>query len=230
MVAVGYLAAARQRWLAVLGIVILILGIFITYSRPTAIVMVLGVVVFFFLRSGKRISITWRAAVGILGLAGLAAAILLIALPRSFVGTVFFRFGMWQQTLAFFQKFPSTLLLGGGFPRILYDPFAVWDTHNMYLFLAVSYGVPGLLVFLAMFGHIIRGGWRVFSSSFQNPMAPHAAAALSALACFLIRGFVESQVNELDLRFAFVFFLVYAAETLREELPRPLPIPMTTPA
>jgi hypothetical protein len=218
MILVGCAGAVKRRWLAILGILAISLGIFVTYSRSTAIVMVIGVILFLFLQRKSGISISRRMIIAVLALIAMISTALLLLLPRSLVGSVFFRFEMWQQVFGYIQAFPNTLLGGGGFPRIVAHPYDVWDTHNMYLYLLVAYGIPGLLLFLAPIGHILWKGWKIFSGVRQHAIDPHAAAAISALACFLFRGMMESQVNEMDLRMAFVLFFVYAAATVRDEL------------
>jgi hypothetical protein len=225
MILIGYVAIAKRKWLPILGIVIITLGIFATYSRSTAVVMALGIAFFFFLRKKNGINISRRKAAAFLALIALVPIVMLFFLPRSLVGSFFSRFDMWNRILIYLQKFPNTYLTGGGFPRIVFYPFEVWDTHSTYLYLVVAYGIPGLLLFLVFFGSFLREGWKNISNVLQPPMDAHAAAALSALACFLIRGLVESQINEIDWRMSFVLFLAYAAWTIHGELPKPSPVP-----
>ncbi len=221
MILLGYLAFKQRRGAAILGILIVTLGIFVTYSRSTIIVMGLGIFAFLIIQKWKAIHISLRGVILVIAFLSILSILLLFLLPRSFVGSIFYRFGMWQQAYAYFVDFPQTVWSGGGFPKIGWSPYEVWDTHNMYLFLIVQYGVPGLLLFLGMLTLALREGRNLFSRASPVRVNPHAVAAFCALAGFIIRGMAESQINELDLRVAFIFFLAYAVETFRRGISEP---------
>jgi hypothetical protein len=212
MILLGCFSHKKLRWLIFAGLLMIGAGIFVTYSRATAIAMGVGVIGFlvcYFLPT-KGISV-WK---GILS-SGIFIGVLCVAvllLPNTISGSVFFRFGFWEQILLFIQNNPFVLLIGGGFPQI--GAYGVWDSHNMYLYVLIQYGIPGFLLFSAMIISIFRENnhsrWIFSRQSFHT----ESAAVVGALAGFLVRGFAESQMNELDLKMAFILFLLYAAAVL----------------
>lgn len=222
MIFLGYSVSTKSRWPSILGMAITALGIFATYSRSTAVVMPLGLVIFLFLRKRMRISVSRRVIAVFITLAILLLLVMLLFLPRPLVGSFISRFDVWQRILIYLQDFPATLLIGGGFPQIIFYPYEVWDSHSIYLYLLVAYGIPGLLLFLIPLLFFIRKSWGRIRDILQSPMEAHASAAIAALICFLIRGIAESQVNEIDWRMAFVLFFSYAAGTIHGEDDAPM--------
>jgi hypothetical protein len=81
-----------------------------------------------------------------------------------FFGTFTGRVSLWSSVVPIVTFSPQTFLFGSGtnLPMGIYNGLAVADPHNAYLYMLVHYGLPGLIIYFAVIGIIMRHGWQSY--------------------------------------------------------------------
>ena len=156
-----------------LGVGLLIAGLVITESRAgyMAALFGMGLLLLFFFRK------LW-IAYGLVGTGGLVAFFQLQAHPglEAFIGagtvtTWESRKEVWSRALYMIQDFPFTGIGAGTYGTVansLYPFFinssdpALPHSHNLFLQVAVDFGIPSLVAFTALFTAAIFLGWKAY--------------------------------------------------------------------
>ena len=189
-----------------LGVGLLISSLLVTESRAgyTAALFGMGLLLLFFFRK------LW-IAYGLVGTGGLAAFFLLPAHLRleAFItaGTVTTwesRKEVWSRALYMIQDFPFTGIGAGTYGTVanLLYPFFINSSdpplphsHNLFLQVAVDFGVPSLVAFTALFTAAILLGWKAyrrFEAQRQVLGATLACGYLSGLSAMLVHGLLDA--------------------------------------
>ncbi|GAB1421502.1 O-antigen ligase family protein [Anaerolineales bacterium] len=156
----------HSRWLNLLILACVGLGLLLTFSRASFLAFGVGVVLMAFLRYRKLIPLM------------IIAGLLFLMLPQTqdyierlvdaFQGedlATQMRVGEWSDSIDLIREFP---LLGIGFtgtPRIgLYA-----DVANMYLIMGNKIGLMGVIVFLTAMGAVLTYGYKNLARAFPDP-------------------------------------------------------------
>jgi hypothetical protein len=108
-------------------------------------------------------------------------------------GTIVSRIELWLATWNIVQSDPFVAVLGSGGPQLVHQPlFTIEYTnaHNAWLDQALTYGVPGLVLYLATYLTALRSLARVIDSA-GHPTRAVALATFAALVAILGESFFE---------------------------------------
>lgn len=122
--------------------------------------------------------------------------------------------GMWDKYVATY--IPPTVNY-----YFQYQPEHILNPHNLYLTMAVFWGLPALILFILFVTHILKSGLFIVHKYCRNEYGRIIVYVLCAVICFLIGGFfggeehfftgdnIESGIF-LDFSKGFIFFLLAA--------------------
>ncbi|MBC8512600.1 MAG: O-antigen ligase family protein [Dehalococcoidia bacterium] len=214
MICLG-LSTSQPRWrfLAPLGAILLMIGIFLTYSKSAVAGAAISIVVLIALRlkGGKPlVLVTGLCAM----LVPAAALIFLALLPQGgftshpILSTFFWRVGVWRDTLQIIQSHPEILLIGNGDGMLaaLY-PFVFFHPHNLFLYFLLDYGIVGLVFIIAVGWTIVNRGVMLYQRHLAR-REPLLLALWMALLNTFILGLAEAAFICIELR---MIFLIVAA-------------------
>jgi putative inorganic carbon (HCO3(-)) transporter len=113
------------------------------------------------------------------------------------------RLEIWSRAIWIVQDFPFTgvgMGLYGDVVEVLYPLFSfppgeIPHAHNLFLQIAVDLGIPGLVVWLALVGHIGGACWCIYSHACRNNHLQAKVLATGQLcsgAALLIHGLVDA--------------------------------------
>lgn len=184
------LSTKWQKW-AYAGAVLQLLGILAAATRGTLLALIVAgfVALLYFAWRGEKYRTHARV-----GLAGVLIAAALFFVFRAQLASVPFapiqrlaaislsdttvesRLFIWQNIVAGALQNPKELLLGVGSEHIavlfnrFYDPTKIVEqwfdrTHNAFLDYLVQYGIPGLMLYLALIAVFVYESWRLLASA-----------------------------------------------------------------
>ncbi len=118
------------------------------------------------------------------------------------------RFFMWYGAVRIWLDHPILGVGTGGYKTALAarageDAPPIAHPHNDLLYMAVSYGLPGIAAFFWLFGELLKNGWR-------SRETPAGAFVLRATLVILVSGLLNAQT--LDARMAFLLALTAGAQ------------------
>jgi O-antigen ligase len=99
-------------------------------------------------------------------------------------------------------------------------------THNMYLMLMAEQGLVGLLLYLSLIAILAYRGWAIWQEASTQPVADIGRALLVYAAFLMLYGFFSHNVLE-EPHGIFLMAFLWAV-TLRERLPRPRSVTLTS--
>ncbi|HEX5689973.1 MAG TPA: hypothetical protein VFX76_08220, partial [Roseiflexaceae bacterium] len=226
MVLLGWRTTSWWRLLKPVLLVAIVLALFWAYAKASLVVMAVAIVIFWvqrWFRSGRVLLL----ATGI-GLLLLVVGLLIAArlIPAVLLGTLYWRFGLWEAAIRVMGEYPAILLVGNGIESFAQQAY-YGQPHNTYLFMLLEYGMFGPLWLLAVMCVIGIRGWRARSHAWLR-REPLLSALWIALFGYFAVGLVET--NLLDIESRMIFFLVIAcftglARELRAETRRAVPPP-----
>jgi len=211
----------RRRWLYGLGLLVVSVTLYLTFSRGALLLglpaSVMAMTLFYF---GRRQGVRWRKMIGVtaasLGLALLALLPLsqterfrtILAVSEGSTG--FFRLKVWQAAL---RMVADHWPLGVGLDNFLYQyrtrymlPEA-WQEpnlshpHNLVLDYATRLGVGGVALLIWLQWAFWSAAWRLY----QKRPGPLVLGLMGSMVVFLSHGLVDHAYFLVDL--AFIFFL-----------------------
>lgn len=201
MVAVGWPAAVWKRLLRASILLILLLGLVWTYAKASlAITLLILLGIWMKDRVRCRGQLVLICLMLILGGSILGWA-LLRDLPPTYLATLRWRINLWHTALEVFGNRPAILLIGNGIRRFA-ESAAYPQPHSLILYIALSYGVPGLCLVLGMIFHLLRQVWpgqRLHIIAHETLLR---ALWLGLLGYFAI-GLVESNLMGMESRMLF---------------------------
>jgi O-antigen ligase len=206
MIALGWSANGRLRWLKIMLIVPLALALFWAYAKASLVVMAFAVILFLVQHwvKSSRLLLMAIGAVLLVGVATLVVASQLV--PDALLATLHWRIGLWRTALELIGRQPMILLFGNGMEDYAQHAYYA-QPHNVYLFLLLQYGLVGLCWVALVLVSIWRRGWFARSRGWMHH-EPLLAAYWIALLGFFLIGMVESTLLEIESR---MLFLLVAA-------------------
>jgi len=185
---------------------LMLLVMFLTQSRGAFLALFPVLLLFFLLRwSRYRIQI-FSIVATILLVGGFATAIVVVQSPVAWsllIQSASGRLEIWSRAVWIIQDFPFTGV-GMGlygevvealYPLFSFPPGEIPHAHNLFLQIAVDLGIPGLVVWLALVGHIGATSWCSYSHACRNNLHQAkvlATGQLSSGAALLIHGLVDA--------------------------------------
>jgi O-antigen ligase len=153
----------------------------------------------------SRLLLALLTGLGVLG-GALLAVTLSRLLPGVFLDTFYWRAGLWATGLQVIAREPWILLTGDGV--IVFGQVAYYgQPHNVYIYLLLENGLPGLVWALAALGLIWRqGSYGRRTGLFARE--PRLIALWTAQIGFFVIGLVESNLQGVEGRM--LFLIVYA--------------------
>ena len=214
MVMLGYALATKTLWARVMT-VLTGLALILSFSKTSIIMMVVLLAAFVISRQNRERKI--RIYFYLLGFAvfGLAAAVFLVKyLPPEIFTTLDWRVGLWRIALNTIGKNPLILIAGNGMD--LFGDAAYWpQPHSLYVFFLLQYGLPGLLLLLAVFLNTIHSGFSMVSRLVSGEKFLIIGVWLSILVYALI-GFTESSLFSIEDRMIFLTHIAFFIGLSRE--------------
>jgi len=204
LISIGLALGRKLKWVAALGAVFFAASLYLSDARGVEA----G-----FLRASALIALSYapfpakglRYVILTVIVATMAGAVLLVvAAPRAgFFSTLWLRVNLWQAALGYFRRFPTTLLLGAG-SGLKIPPTATWaevlapeDPHNLYLYATMHYGLPGLLIMIAVGWKAIALGWQRYKRG-ELAGDPLLRSVWAAWLAFPVMGGLDSYFNKVE--------------------------------
>jgi O-antigen ligase len=215
----GLLPDRKKRILAILGVIFFGASLYLSYYRTLFLGVGFALAVFFLLRTKLPTRLVgWLiAGMAALGVAGSVLALNLFP-TMDFFTNLWFRVRLWQSSLASLQREPIILLLGSGFapsPELL-RAAARSDPHNAYLYMVMHYGLPGLLLFIAIIWIVMREGWKAYrDGTFRRE--PLLAAIFSGFLAWFLTGLIDSRLSIPEWQMMFMLVLALFFSRLHPE-------------
>jgi O-antigen ligase len=214
MTAIGFFFNPGKRALKLLVILIIGVGLYFTYAKASLIMILATVSIFLLLRVFKRnrtllpvSPVLIAAAVPVLWLAAQSV-------PALLLGTFQWRVNLWEVGLKILLENPQILLFGNGMD--LFEQKAFYgQPHNVYVYLILQYGLFGLSWFISLFLLLFLQGWKARSKRLMDN-EPLLAASWVALLGFFAIGFVESNLQGVEIRTMFFTYLICFTGLLKE--------------
>ena len=133
--------------------------------------------------------------------------VILPILDTTLLETFYWRVNLWERSLALLRTDPQVLLTGNGLDQLIeVFPPGISEPHNVFVFMALQYGLLGLglqIVFVIAFILVAINDVRT-GVFFVEPLLGGIWAALFG---FMLVGLVESNLQEIELRMLY-FFLI----------------------
>ncbi|MFN2244495.1 MAG: O-antigen ligase family protein [Anaerolineae bacterium] len=209
---IGFALGARRPWLRIAcTLASLFAGavLVLTQSRGALVGLALAVVVMFivwnrwFLLAIPAGIIGGMAAVGALG-AAQVGEFMLSGTTTSAVASMEGRLAIWARALAMIRDFPVTGIGLGMFDYLLDLLYPLFDVapetdifhpHNLFLFQAVSSGLPGLIALLALLFLLLVLAAKSIRWSQRSEAWPLALGLLGALVAYVGHGLFDNPTS-----------------------------------
>ncbi|MCX6025572.1 MAG: O-antigen ligase family protein, partial [Chloroflexi bacterium] len=190
MISIGGVMQKGKRWAWALGVVFFGASLYLSYYRGLLIGLGMAVAAF------TLIMVPLPRRLVSAGLVALPILIILASVfgyalkpSAAFFETLRFRINLWQDVLNYIRSDPWILAFGAGYHSgsAFQLSQARADPHNVYLYMLMHYGLPGVLILVAMMGQAVLLGWRAYvrGAMTQRPI-------LAALWAGLLAWFVTS--------------------------------------
>ncbi|WP_420645360.1 O-antigen ligase family protein [Candidatus Leptofilum sp.] len=225
--AVLILTQSRSGWLAGVGslyLLVLLWTAVLPKSHPqrknlliTSITLTLLGIITFFLIGPDRLTAFWQdpaqeTAVGSFGSLG-------------------FRQELWRWTLVMMQDFPFTGIGLGSIQHVIrrlypvmIDPgYPLTHAHNVFLQMAVDYGLFGLILYLALIGILLAMLWR--TARYQPRWRPYALGFAASLLAYHIYGLGDVLDSKTNLVIWLMYGLIASLHQLTLDIPQAAPSP-----
>ncbi len=202
LTALGWPVKGRQHWVKVPVILLLSVALFWTYAKASLLVMLFSIVGFEFARRMKSWGQFLVVSAGLVLCGGTITWFISRQVPPAYLATFWWRVNLWQTALRVIRDSPGVLLVGNGME--MFAAQAIYpQPHNLYLYLLLVYGLPGLGLVLGIAWYLLRCGWvahrrRLFR---QEPLL--GALWIGLMGYFAI-GLVESNLMGIGSRMVFL--------------------------
>ncbi len=203
MIALGQLQERRNKLLFFILVVIPIaFSLYYTYAKASLLVA-LSLLPVYWLNHRVR---STSALLGILGAGLIMGAFVLWQTIRYVPSTTFitfwWRIGLWQIGVDLLGNYPQVLLFGNGLDIFAQTAY-YGQPHNLYLYLLLQYGLPGLVLVLILGGYFWTLGFRLRKSGLLK-VNPMLAALWFAVTGYFAIGLVESSLMGIESRMIFM--------------------------
>jgi hypothetical protein len=215
MVALGeFYKSSKKLPFFIVIILPIALSLYWTYAKATLLVLA-GLIPFTWLERRLSSNKTFWAFVSM----GLIAGLMIIwqitkYIPPALLVTFWWRIGLWNTGLITLGNFPHVLLFGNGLD-IFANSAYYGQPHNLYLYIVLQYGLPGLLIVILLALYILKKGNRLRRSGWMRSEPVLATLWLGLLGYFAI-GLVESNLMGVENRAIFMTLVACFAGLARE--------------
>ena len=214
MILLGYAWATKTLWAKVLAIPI-VLALILSFSKTSIIMMAILLAAFVISQQSRERKIKIYFYLSFSTVFGLAAAIFLLKyLPLEIFTTLYWRFGLWQIALDTIVKFPLILMIGNGLELFGSNAY-YWQPHSLYVSFLLLYGVPGLLLILAILLNTVHSGYYLLSRYVSHEKFMVIGVWFSILVFFLV-GMTESSLLSIEDRMIFLTHIAFLIGLRRE--------------
>lgn len=207
----GWLMRGSPLWTPLKSVIVTVLAvtIYFTYAKASLISVVITLALVWFIYLFRRAELILSILLVSLGVSFLIF-ILVVILPildTTLLETFYWRVDLWERSLALLRTDPQVLLTGNGLDQLIeVFPPGISEPHNVFVFMALQYGLLGLglhIVFVIAFILVAINDART-GVFFAEPLLGGIWAALFG---FMLVGLVESNLQEIELRMLY-FFLI----------------------
>jgi hypothetical protein len=209
LIALGFLHDRRKRWIALALVLLFGFSLYLSYYRTLLLGLgfALALYILLWLRPSPRLLAVSAAGLSILAVAASALA-LQLAPNLSFFNNLWFRINLWHKAFTFIQQSPIILLFGSGFnpSAALSSAAARVDPHDVFLYMLMHYGIPGLLIFLGIIWVILRKGWLAYRDGLLLHRPVLAALWVGWIAWFLT-DLIDSRLTTPEWQMLFIAVL-----------------------
>ncbi len=219
MMALGQAYDARppRRMLIAVGVVLPIaLALLWTYAKTSLLVAVAGAVLLSVMQWCSSYVLCLLMVAAGFGAAVWATSSLASHLPPTWLGTVWWRVGLWADAVATIRDHPSILIFGNGLTRFAERAY-YGQPHNLYLYLLLTYGVAGVLWAVALAVYLLRSGMSLARIGIMTSQSRLAGAWIAVLGYFVI-GVAESNLMGIEARMIFMTVAACFVGLAREAL------------
>lgn len=223
LILVGLVLKNRQKFTFVLHLLLIAFAFYGSYAKTAYLAALLSIVLMVaFWRFRKPENLLFFGAMLIFA-AVLAATIAAQILPAAVWNTFWWRVNLWQAALQLLQSNPQILVWGNGMNQFGQVAF-YGQPHNLYVYVTLAYGLPGLLLLLASFGAIVFEGWHMYRQKLFAAEPRLLGLWFSLLTYFFI-GILESTLFSIELRALFLMTLILWESLAREVRAAPISLP-----
>ena len=213
MIALG-LALSTRKIKDQIIIIPIATAIILSYSKTSIIMLAVLLLIFGFV---------WlRVKTSLLSWLYLPAIILLLSgvlygisfLPSEIFTTYYWRVGLWKIAYEFFLQNPTVMLIGGGLNK--FGDLAYYgQPHNLFVYIFLLYGVPGLIILLSILWESIRSMIFYFQTNKAKDKMMEAGLFMASVSLFAV-GLTDSTLFGVENRMIFVTWLALFVGFVRE--------------
>ena len=215
MVALGeFYKSSRKLPFFIIILLPIALSLYWTYAKATLLV-VAGLIPFYWLERRVRSNKTFWAFISMGLITGLLALSQITKhIPAPLLTTFWWRVGLWNTGLITLVNFPVVLFFGNGLDIFAKSAYYA-QPHNLYLYVVLQYGLPGLLIIILLVTYILKRGNQLRRSGRMRSEPLLAALWLGLLGYFAI-GLAESNLMGIESRAIFMTLVACFAGLARE--------------
>jgi O-antigen ligase len=213
MMTLGWLAKPGGRWLKMVVLGVIVLALFWTYAKASLLAVGFGVILFALQHWIKRSKYFLVAVVTLVTTGSVGFWLVAQYFPTQLLGTFWWRVGLWQTALSTIGENPSILFTGNGLDTFANQAY-YGQPHNVYLYIVLEYGLPGLTLILTALWQVWKRGWHVRMTLMTRE--PMLAALWIALLSYFLIGLVESNLFGIENRMIFLACLACFVGLYRE--------------
>jgi len=209
MISIGGVMQKGKRWVWALGVIFFGASLYLSYYRGLLLGLGMALAAFTLIMTPfpRRFVAAGLVALPILMV---LASILGYALKPSaaFFETLRYRINLWQDVLNFIRSDPWILAFGAGYhpgPALQFSQAGA-DPHNAYLYMLMHYGLPGVLILMAIMGHVVLLGWRAYVRGAMT-QRPIMAALWAGLLAWFVTSLLDSRMTNSEWQVLFVLIL-----------------------
>jgi len=213
MIALG-LALSTRKIKDQIIIIPIVTAIILSYSKSSVIMLAVLLLIFGFIWLRVNISfLSWLYfPTIILLLIGVLFGIRY--LPPEMFTTFYWRVGLWKIAYEFFLQNPSIMLVGRGLNK--FGDLAYYgQPHNLYIYIFLLYGVPGLIILLSILWANIRNVLFYFYANSADNKMLGVGLFMATLSLFTV-GLTESTLFGIEIRMIFMTWLALFIGFMRE--------------
>jgi len=134
--------------------------------------------------------------------------------PPELFATYYWRVGLWKIAYEFFLQNPTILLIGGGLNK--FGDIAYYgQPHNLYIYIFLLYGVPGLIFLLSILWENIWSMIFYFQANRTRDQLMQAGLFMATMSLFAV-GLTESTLFGIEIRIIFMTWLALFIGFMRE--------------
>ena len=213
MIALGFALSTRKLKDQIVVFPI-ITALILSFSKTSIIVLIGLLLVFGFIWLRIKFSVLNWIYLPVVIFSFIGVFFIVKYFPPELFATYYWRVGLWKIAYEFFLQNPTILLIGGGLNK--FGDIAYYgQPHNLYIYIFLLYGVPGLIFLLSILWENIWSMIFYFQANRTRDQLMQAGLFMATMSLFAV-GLTESTLFGIEIRIIFMTWLALFIGFMRE--------------